>query len=102
MGEEEIEEARKQRTEQQKKQMEAKKAEEQLKTALRVALENDAYDRITNVQHANPQLFLTAAQNILALHKRAGRKLNDEELRAILSRIKQLSETETKIRFERK
>ena len=34
------------------------KAEEQLKTALRMALENDAYERMMNVKLANQQLFL--------------------------------------------
>ena len=100
MDEEELENQKK--NQEQKKILEAKKAEEQLKMALRVALETNAYDRMSNVQHANEQLFLIAARHIITFYKRAGRKLKDEEVLAILNRIKELNEKETKIRFERK
>ncbi|HLC69349.1 MAG TPA: DNA-binding protein [Candidatus Bilamarchaeaceae archaeon] len=79
-----------------------KRAEEQLKAVLRIALENDAYDRMINVQHANPQLFLAAAQNIVGFYKQTNRKLTDNEVLQLLQRIKQMNETETTIRFQRK
>lgn len=102
MGEEEEEETVQRRRGEQKRLLEAKKAEEQLKTALRSAVQEAAYDRLMNVHHANAQLFLVAAQNILSLHKRVGRKLTEEEILAVLRKIKELSETPTQIRFQRK
>ena len=80
----------------------SKKAEEQLKATLRVVLEEDAYNRITNVKLANAQLFLAAAQHILNIYKRIERKITDAELLTILRRLKEGSEKETKISFERK
>ena len=99
---EEDDDAMKKRRGEQRKQLEAKKAEEQLKTALRSAVSNEAYGRLANVQHANPQFFLVAAQNILSLSKRVGRTLNEEEVLSILRKIKEVSDTPTYIRFERK
>ena len=81
---------------------EARKAEEQLKATLRVVLEEDAYNRITNVKLANAELFLNAAQHIVMLYKRFGRKINDNELLMVLRRMKEGSEKQTKISFERK
>lgn len=102
MAQEELDQARKRRMTQARKNEEARQAQEQVKVALRSALDNDAYNRLTNIQHVNPQLFMTAAQSILGLAKRVGRPLNDEEARAILGRIRELNETKTEIRFARK
>lgn len=103
MGEpEEFDDIRSKRRMQEKKAAEAKQAQEQLKAALRAALETEAYDRLTNVQHVHAQLFLAAAQHLLGLYKRVGRRLSDEEVRAVLARIRELSETKTEIRFARK
>lgn len=101
MDEEEQELLRRKQTEQ-KKLAEAKKAEEQLKSALRGAVTPEAYDRLANVQHANAQLYLVAVQNIIGLHRRAQRKLTEEEVVIVLRKIKEASETPTRIRFERK
>ena len=84
------------------KMLEAKKAEERLKSTLRLVLEDTAYDRIMNVKLANNQLFLMAAQNLLAIYKRIGRRINDTELLTVLLRLKEGSEKETSITFERK
>ncbi len=104
MGDEENEEeqVKKKKRSEQQHLMEARKAEEQLKATLRVVLEEDAYNRITNVKLANAELFLSAAQHIVSIYKRIGRKIKDEELLSILRRIKEGSEKETKISFERK
>ncbi len=90
------------RDDERKKIIEAKKAEEQLKAMLRVVLEPEAYERLSNVQHVNQQLFLTAAQNVLGFYKTVGRKLEEREVLALLKRIKTVNETKTSIRFERK
>ena len=82
--------------------LEAKKQEEQLKATLRSVLEDDAYHRILNVKLANSQLFLMAAQHSLAIYKRIGRRIKDKELLTILLRLKEGSEKETSITFERK
>ena len=101
-NEQETSDIRKKKQTEQKRAVEARKAEEQLKAALRVALENDAYERITNVKIANAQLFLVAAQNILSLYKQIGRKINDKELLFMLHKIKEQNEKQTAIKFERK
>lgn len=93
---------RKKKMAERQKEVEAKKAEEQLKATLRLMLEDDAYDRLSNVRLANQQLFLAAAQNIVAIYKRIGRKIRDHELLTILVRIKEGSEKKTSITFERK
>jgi len=98
MDEEEI---KKKKLEEYKKASEAKKAEEQIKSVLRTALEPSAYDRLMNVQLANQQLYLVAVQNIVAIYKKIGRKITDEELLILLKRIKG-EEKEGEIRFERK
>lgn len=101
-GENEEEGIRRRKMSEQQRLAEAKKAEEQLKATLRVVLDENAYDRLTNVKLANAQLFLAAAQHVLAAYKRIGRKIKDEELLAILRRIKTGTEKQTRISFERK
>ena len=98
MDEEEI---KKKKLEEYKKASEAKKVEEQIRGVLRVALELSAYDRLMNVQLANQQLYLVAVQNIVAIYKKIGRKITDDELLMLLKRIKG-EEKEGEIRFERK
>jgi DNA-binding TFAR19-related protein (PDSD5 family) len=95
MSEEELDEAR-------KKKLEAKKAEEQLKTTLRVALDEAAYERLMNVSLANKELFLVAAKNALMLFKRVGRRLTESELLSLLRTIKEQTETGSSITFRRK
>jgi DNA-binding TFAR19-related protein (PDSD5 family) len=96
MGEEEgLEEAR-------RKRLEARKAEEQIKGALRSALEDAAYDRMMNVSHANRELFVNAARHVIAVFRRAGRRLTEDELMAVLRAVKGQTETETRITFHKK
>ncbi len=85
-----------------KKRLEAKKIEEQLKTTLRVALEEDAYERLMNVSVANKELYLIAAKNSLMFYKKAGRRLRDDEILALLRAIKEQTEKETTITFHKK
>lgn len=100
---EDSEAIRKKRQIQQQKFAEAKKAEEQLKSALRVVLEPNAYDRLSNVRHVNRELYVAAAQYALAAYKRFNQRINEQQLLNILTGIKsQTSEGEKKIRFERK
>lgn len=95
MEDEELEEIR-------QKKSEAKKAQEQLKTTLRLALDEQAYDRIMNIAAVNKELYLTAAQNVLMFFKRAGRRITDAELLSLLRALKERGEKETSITFSRK
>ncbi len=85
-----------------KKKAEAKKAQEQLKTTLRLALDEPAYDRLMNIAAVNKELYLTAAQNVLMFFKRAGRRITDAELLSLLRALKERGEKETSITFSRK
>jgi len=100
-GDERLGQARKKKLEEQQKQAaEAKQAEEHLKSTLRVVLDESAYGRMMNVKLAKPQLFLLAAQNVLALYKRAGRKITESELVFVLQRLRETKESG--ITFHRK
>jgi DNA-binding TFAR19-related protein (PDSD5 family) len=85
-----------------KKRLEAKKVQEQLKATLRIALTEEAYERLANVSVANKEFYLVAAKNALMLYKRAGRKLTDDEVLTLLRAIKGQTEKETKITFHKK
>ncbi|MBU0527170.1 hypothetical protein KKE92_01700 [Candidatus Micrarchaeota archaeon] len=85
-----------------KKRQETKRIQEQLKSALRTALTEDAYDRIMNVSVANNDMYLMAAKNALMLYKRMGRRIGDVELLSLLRAIKGQTEKETKITFHKK
>lgn len=98
----EAEKIRQKKLQEQQKDDENKKAEEKLKASLRVVLEPDAYDRMTNVGTVNKELFLLAAQNLLMLYKRAGRKITDAETQSLLQTIKEKTEKQTTITFHRK
>jgi len=85
-----------------KKRLDAKKAQEQLKATLRMALDEAAYDRLMNVAVANSETYLTAAKNVLMFHKRAGRRITESELLSLLRAIKDQGETKTTITFHKK
>lgn len=85
-----------------KKKLEAKAAEEQLRTALRVALDDAAYKRLMNISTVNEERFLVAAKNVLMMFKRAGRQIKEAELLALLQAIAEKSETKTSITFHKK
>jgi DNA-binding TFAR19-related protein (PDSD5 family) len=84
------------------KKLEARKAEEQLKVSLRMALDETAYLRLMNVSMANKELYLTAARNILMAYQRARRRLTEKEVLAFLRAIKDQTETKTTITISRK
>ncbi len=86
-----------------KKKLDAKKAQEQLKSALRSALEEAAYERLMNVAVANKEVYLNAAQSALMFYKRTGgRKITESEILALLKAIKEQNETKTTITFHKK
>ncbi|MFH1394234.1 MAG: DNA-binding protein [Candidatus Micrarchaeota archaeon] len=93
---------RKRRQAEYEQMAEAKKAQEQLKGALRNALEESAYNRIMNIAVANKELYLVAAKQVLMIVKRAGRKLTEEELVTLLRAIQEQTSTETSITFHKK
>jgi DNA-binding TFAR19-related protein (PDSD5 family) len=85
-----------------KGKLEARKAEEQLKSALRMALDEQAYERLMNVSMANKELYLAAAKNLLTAYQRARRRLTDAEVLAFLRAIREQTEAKTTITFSRK
>lgn len=95
MEDAELEEAR-------KKKLDAKKAEEQLRGTLRMALDESAYDRLMNVAVANKELYLEAARNSLVFFKRAGRRITESELLSLLKALKERDEKKTSITFHKK
>ena len=96
---ESLEEAREQKLEQYQQEAEAKKKEAQVKSLLRMALSENAYERLMNVKLANSQLYGMAANQVFNLYQKAGRKLSEKELIALLKGIKG-SQRETKITFK--
>ena len=95
MSEEDLEQVK-------KKKLEARKAQEQLKSTLRVALDEEAYSRIMNVAVVNEDVYLTAAKNVLMYFKQAGRKMTETELLSLLRAIKDQTEKKTTITFHKK
>ena len=82
---------------------EVQKAQEQkLKAAMRMALDNEAYERMMNVSLSSKEMYLVAAKNVLMLYKRMGRKISEGELLSLLRAIKGQTEKETKITFHKK
>jgi|GEM_PF-873870 len=82
-----------------KKLAEQQKIKENLKIALRQILENEAYERMMNVSFSNEQLYMIAAQQLIAIAQRAGRKLTESEVIYVLNVIKQKTTNEPKITF---
>jgi DNA-binding TFAR19-related protein (PDSD5 family) len=102
MEEDELEGARKRRQAERHKAAESKAAEEQLREALRGALDPAAYDRMTNVAMANKELYVMAAQQVLMACKRIGRPIREAELLTVLRALKARTEKETSITFHKK
>ncbi len=102
MEEDDEDSIKKKRLLQKQKIIEAKKAEEQLRAALRSILEPGAYDRLSNVRIANQELYIAATQYALATYKRIGNKITEQQLLNILYAIKSQKDEQTSIRFERK
>ena len=84
------------------KKLEARRAQEQLKATLRVALDEGAYERLMNVALANNEIYLATARQVLMAFKRVGRKINEDELLSVLKAIKEQTETKTTITFHKK
>lgn len=97
--EDELEEARKKKLEGAQQALEAKKIEEQLKSALRVALSEKAYTRMMNVRIASPQLYAAAARQVLGAYGKIRRQISEEELVSLLQAVRG-KERETKITFK--
>ncbi|NYZ77715.1 hypothetical protein H0O02_05385 [Candidatus Micrarchaeota archaeon] len=102
MAEEDAEELRKRRSEEQKKRMDAAKAEEQLKAALRIALDEAAYERMMNVSYANKEFYLAVAQRALAAFRQVRRKITDGEIVFLIQSLKSKTEHEARITFHKK
>lgn len=75
-------------------------AQMQLKALLQRILTKEAYERLGRVKMANPALYARAVQTILYLYQtgRLTKKLTDEQLKAILSKLRE-KKRETRIRI---
>jgi len=100
MSEEAPEEIKRKKKEEYQKKVKEQEAEEKLKTALRIALEPDAYERLTTVGYSSREVYAVAAQQVLMVYQKARRKINDEELLYLLKAIKQKLRREPKITFK--
>ncbi len=79
---------------------ETKQAHEQLRSVLRNALEESAYERLMNVAIVNKELYANTAKQLLMAHQRINRKITEKELLMVLKRLNE--QTETKITFHKK
>lgn len=102
MSEDDTDDIRKKNAQEQKRYMEAAKAEEQLKAALRVALEDPAYNRMMNISYANKEFYVALAQHLLMVFKQVRRKVSEEEVLFVIRSIKNKTEHEPEIRFHKK
>lgn len=98
----EAEEIRKKKLAEKQKELETKEVEAKLKDALRSALSEQAYDRLSNVAVANKELYLNTAQQVLLAYKQLGRRINEEELLTVLKALKEKMEKDVSIKFHRK
>jgi DNA-binding TFAR19-related protein (PDSD5 family) len=78
----------------------AQEAERKLKALLLQVLESDAYERMTNVRIANPELYANTANAVVYYYQRVKRKITDKELVTLLSA--QTTKREGSIHIERK
>ena len=92
-------EIREKKLEEYEKMQESAKIEEQLKSALRIALEEDAYERMMNVSYVNKELYVNAAQRVLMAFKQAQRKITEDEVLFLIRSLK--GDKETNIRWIR-
>ncbi|MDD5022613.1 MAG: hypothetical protein PHU63_00390 [Candidatus ainarchaeum sp.] len=60
-----------------------------MKTALRITLDEKAYDRMMNVLLVNQKLFAAASQKVIAFHQRTGKILGEKEIIMILNSLKE-------------
>ncbi len=93
----ELEHIKKKRNE----ELQKTKHEEEIKTTLRIILDETAYGRMMNIRIASPEFYMNAVEGCISVYQRVRRKLSDGELLIILRRLKGM-EKETKITFERK
>lgn len=100
--EQEMDELRKRRQAELAQRAEAKRAAEQLKGALRTALDEDAYNRMMNVAAANEDFYLMAAKQVIMAFRRVGRRITEKELVGLLRAMKEQTEKETSITFHKK
>jgi DNA-binding TFAR19-related protein (PDSD5 family) len=99
---EELEEIKKKKLAEKQKELESKEVEKKLKEALRQALSPDAYDRLTNVAHANKELYMSAAQQVLMAYKQLGRTISETELISVLRALKERETKDVSITFHKK
>jgi len=100
MNEEGPEDIKRKKLEEYQKKAQEKELENKVKSALRIALEPDAYERLATVGYGNKELYSIAAQQIIMIYSKARRKITDEELVYLLKAIKQKTQHESTITFK--
>lgn len=102
MDEDSLEEIRKQKQIEKAKELETKETQKKLKDALRTALSEDAYERLSNISFVNQDLYLTCAQQVLYAYKKMGRAISDKELLTVLCALKERTDKDVTITFRKK
>lgn len=97
-----LEELKKRRLAEKQKEAEEKKAEEQIKGMLRTVLDENGFERMMNVKLSNSELFMSASQNLIGAFQKLRRKITEDEVLFVLKTIKQRTQRESSITFERK
>lgn len=101
-NEAELEEMRRKKQEEAENASREQKAKEQLRSALRAALDDDAYDRMMNISVANQEFYIAVARQVVQAYRQTGRQLTEDELLRILRAIKGQNEKQTNITFMKK
>ncbi len=101
-NDQDIEEIRKKRQQEAEKAAQERKAKDQLKGALRVALDDAAYDRMMNISVANQDFYFAVARQVVSRYRKTGRSLTEGELLRILRAVKEQTDKKTNITFFKK
>lgn len=81
----------------------AQQAELQLKKALSVVLDENAYTRLMNVRLSNAELYLKVANAVMHYYQKLKRRISEKELITIINMNLAVSkQPETKIYIRRK
>ena len=101
-----IEEIRRKKLEELKKQKESQsqgvEQKDRILAIARQVCEEKAYDRLTNLFEVKPERFQKALEYCIAYYRRTGKKIDDSSLRNFLETLARMSERKTRIEFRRK
>ncbi|MBN2478048.1 hypothetical protein JXB01_02040 [Candidatus Micrarchaeota archaeon] len=61
---------------------------QKIKSILRIALDESAYDRMSNIYAMNKELFSAVSKQVIAVYQRLGRRITEKELIMIINKVK--------------